>query len=178
MPDAATTTYDPRPGTVAYRALAHLATLEHGAEISGPRLSELLGIESATLRACMQPAVAAGKVFARQKDRTYQRAPMFWSLVDHDANRPTTPPPGPQTPINKPAPVELRPAPAARDVLDDTPLMSSKQRLILRGATKPDCFRAALWTNGVLQIERGDEVLPLTPEQTQAVRGLLVGAPS
>ena len=176
MADA--TTYDPRPGTVAYRALAHLATLEHGAEISGPRLSEVLGIESATLRACMQPAVAAGRVFARQKDRTHLRAPVFWSLVDHDANRPTTPPPGPQTPMTKPPPVDLRPAPAAREVLDDTPLRSRKP-IILRGAgMHPESFRAALWTNGVLQIERGDEVLLLTPEQTQAVRGLLVGTPA
>lgn len=182
--------YNPKPGTVAYRALAHLATLEHGAEITSSRFSEALGVDVSSLRACLQPALSAGRVFCRQKDREHVRSPLFWSLTDHDAHRPVTPPPGPQTPLQRaPAPAAApRPAPSptpvaelCRETLDPAaatpPGIAQSARQRRAQAAKPaeqDHFAAALWTNGVLQIERGDDLLLLSAEQTQAVRRLLL----
>ena len=79
--------YTPTPGTVAYRAIAHLQSLPPGAEIMGAKLAEAIGREPSGLVACLAPAREAGLIFCRQRTPEIARAPLFWSLVDHSATR-------------------------------------------------------------------------------------------
>lgn len=79
-----TTAYSPAPGTVAYRALAHLETLDRGAELSSAQLAEAINAPAAVIQPSMVAPLRAGMVFSRQKGG-HQRSPMFWSLVDHQA---------------------------------------------------------------------------------------------
>ena len=76
--------YTPRPGTVAYRALAHLETLPRGAELMTSALGEAIGISGNNLRPNLDAALGAGLVFRRQRDN-HVRSPWFWSLTDHRA---------------------------------------------------------------------------------------------
>lgn len=71
--------YTPQPGTVAYRALAHLETLDRDAELSSAQLAEAINAPAAAIQPSMLAPLRAGKVFARQKGG-HQRSPMFWSL--------------------------------------------------------------------------------------------------
>lgn len=76
--------YEPRPGTVAYRVLAYLETLPKGAEVTASRLAEEIGTPADNIRPCMQPAINAGAIFVRQKDE-HVRSPFWYSLTNHSA---------------------------------------------------------------------------------------------
>lgn len=76
--------YEPRPGTVAYRVLAYLETLPKGAEVTASRLAEEIGTPADNIRPCMQPAINAGAIFVRQKDE-HVRSPFWYSLTDHSS---------------------------------------------------------------------------------------------
>lgn len=79
------TTYTPKPGSVADRAIAHLQSQPPaGAEVSTSALAEAVGATGDSLRMCLQPALDAGAVFARKRGG-HVRSPMFWSLADHAA---------------------------------------------------------------------------------------------
>lgn len=75
--------YVPRHGTVAYRALAHLETIRTQ-ERTASQIAEALGggINGSEVAASLAPAVSAGVVFRRQRDKTTPRAPQFYSLTD------------------------------------------------------------------------------------------------
>lgn len=75
--------YVPRHGTVAYRALAHLETIRTQ-ERTASQIAEALGggINGSEIAASLAPAVSAGVVFRRQRDKTTPRAPQFYSLTD------------------------------------------------------------------------------------------------
>jgi hypothetical protein len=75
-------TYEPRPGSLAFRAIGYLDDLSVGTEMSNAALAEALGVLPATLAACLMPAAAAGLVFRRQRD-THPRSPLWWSVTDH-----------------------------------------------------------------------------------------------
>ena len=55
--------YAARPGTVAYRVLAYLATLPPGTEITTSALGIELNIDAVSIPPCLDPAVTAGQVF-------------------------------------------------------------------------------------------------------------------
>lgn len=75
--------YAPRHGTVAYRSLAHLETIRTQ-ERTASQIAEALGggINGSEVAASLAPAVSAGVVFRRQRDKTTPRAPQFYSLTD------------------------------------------------------------------------------------------------
>lgn len=75
-------TYEPRPGTVAFRALAHLGTLPPGTEMMTSALAEAIGLAANHLSPNLEPALSAGRVFRRQRDN-HVRSPFFWSLTDN-----------------------------------------------------------------------------------------------
>ena len=77
--------YAPRHGTVAYRSLAHLETIRTQ-ERTASQIAEALGggINGSEVAASLAPAVSAGVVFRRQRDKTTPRAPQFYSLTDHE----------------------------------------------------------------------------------------------
>lgn len=74
--------YRPIPGTVAFRALAHLETLPKGAELMTSALAEAIGCDGRNIVPSLETALAAKLVFRRQRD-THVRSPMWWSLVEH-----------------------------------------------------------------------------------------------
>jgi hypothetical protein len=88
--------YEPRPGSVPDRVIAHLRTLPHGAERLSSQLAEAINAPPANVAACLEGAAAAGALFRRKKD-SHVRAPIYWSLVDHtkangNAHAPTAQP--------------------------------------------------------------------------------------
>lgn len=76
--------YQPRPDTLAFRALAHMELLHPGSEISNSMLANQLNVSGPELIAALKSAREAGHVFSRQKGG-HIRSPLFWSLVDHAA---------------------------------------------------------------------------------------------
>ena len=112
-PDSLGRSYTPRPGTVPFRVLAYLETLEHGAEVSTSGLSAALNLPVNNVMPCLMAALAAGKVFRRQKDDSHPRSPFFWSLVDHGPGRrhPSVPlERAPRKATSEPAPGDAGPA--------------------------------------------------------------------
>lgn len=79
-----TVAYAPAPGTVAYRALAHLETLDRGAELTSAQLAEAIRVPPANIPGSLQSALDHRVVFSRKKGG-HLRSPAFWSLVDHSA---------------------------------------------------------------------------------------------
>jgi hypothetical protein len=156
--------YEPRPGTVAFRALAYLETLPQGAEATTSQITEALGLAPTQLQACLEPPLANGRIFRRQRD-DHPRSPWWWSLTDFSA-----------------LPKAPRPAAVAFEVPEPTPETipqpKKRQPRIEEGPVTKDehGFRACLWTNGVLQIERepGDLVL-IAPPHVEQIRKLLTG---
>ena len=74
-------TFIPRPGSVADRAIAYLQShLAAGAELSSAALAEAIGAPLGSIVPCLQPALDAGLVHARQKGG-HARSPKFWSLA-------------------------------------------------------------------------------------------------
>lgn len=187
-----TVPYNPRPGSAAYRALAHLETLPHGEEISTAKLAEAIDVPVSNFMPCMLPAVEARVVFRRQKDHSHPRSPFFWSLVDHTTNSaPAGASPagdGSQKPDGEAPSSSTAPARAGRL----TPLRASQQ-VLKAEAPRPDAtdreqpvipspvggpmgagqpaaagpFRCALWSTGELVLCIGDdEPLVLDREKT------------
>lgn len=82
--------YDPKPGSVPFRALAYMATLDKGAEVATAGLATAIGYANAgSLTAVLQDARNAGAIFARQKGG-HPKSPLFWSLVNHGQAAPVT----------------------------------------------------------------------------------------
>lgn len=79
-----TPAYEPRPDTIAFRALAHMALLHKGSEISNSLLATALGCNPSELPASLKTACSTGAIFARQKGG-HSKSPLFWSLADHSA---------------------------------------------------------------------------------------------
>jgi len=75
--------YTSRPGSLAYRALAHLETIRTQ-ERTATQIAEALGggINGSEVAASLAPAISAGAVFRRQRDKTSPRAPQWYSLTD------------------------------------------------------------------------------------------------
>ena len=79
------TTFSPRPGTVAYRAIAVLE-MRPTAEHTASHIALELGgsVTASDVAASLAAAVQAGAVHRRQRDRTTPRAPWYYSLTDLD----------------------------------------------------------------------------------------------
>lgn len=74
-------TFTPKPGSVADRAIAYLQSQPAaGTEVSSAALAEAIGAPLGSIVPCLQPALDAGLVHARQKGG-HARSPKFWSLA-------------------------------------------------------------------------------------------------
>lgn len=96
--------YEPRPDTVAFRALAHMGLLHKGSEISTAVLAAGISVDPNALVTQLTRCVDERLIFRRQKGG-HTRSPIFWSMVDHSAEVHAAPPPGPQTPMQKVQPI-------------------------------------------------------------------------
>jgi hypothetical protein len=167
--------YEPRPGSVPDRVIAHLRTLPHGAERLSSQLADAINAPPAHVVASLEGAVNAGALFRRKKD-SHVRAPVYWSLVDHQAAKGTTPPHANGAHVEPPAPAAAPPAPAAPDSIPLIAFAHERQRRpqlkqVERPAQTPvnaTGLRIALWSDGALVIERGPHlVASLTAEETR-----------
>ena len=80
-----TRSYDPKPGSIPYRVIAHLETLQRGAEVSSAQLAQISGADPNSFTAIMGAARAGGAIFARQKGGFYHdgRFADLAAVVDH-----------------------------------------------------------------------------------------------
>lgn len=76
--------YEPKPGTVAFKVLAYLETLPHGAEVMTSKLAEAIGEPANNVTPCLEAARRAGRLFRRQRD-DHVRSPFWWGLTDRSA---------------------------------------------------------------------------------------------
>jgi hypothetical protein len=79
------TGYKPQPGSVAYRAIAHLESQPAGAELTTAALAEAIDVSPNGLHPMLDAAYRAGVINRRQKFPA-PRAPMFWSLAQKRLN--------------------------------------------------------------------------------------------
>lgn len=191
------TTYTPEPGTVAFRVLAYLETLPAGAEIMTSALAEALGLEGKNLIPCLETALAAGRIFRRQRD-THVRSPFWWSLTDYSAipkaERPVlevpqvaAKPRRKRIPEGQASQQVLKADPATGDATDrETPADASPRvgamgagqpadagPAVVHGFVQPESaagkLRIALWNDGALQMYRhgGGLNVLLNPDETR-----------
>lgn len=147
------TSYTPKPGSAADRAMSHLRTLEPRAELSSAALAEAIGVGSNGLAASMEAAVGHGVVYRRTKGG-HPRSPTFWSLHDHRGSAADTrADTRADTPPGTAAPARLGPGTATADPLK---------------------LRFALWSDGTFELRRGDALAALLPpdETRELVRYL------
>lgn len=180
--------YEPKPGTVAFHALAHLETLPPGAELMNSALAEAIGIDGKTLTICLKPALSHGGIFARKRD-AHQRSPMWWSLVDHSQpNTPEGADRAPQVLKAEPARADATAGEARNEVMapqgSESPAGRGTHGAPALGVAPVFLPRAgatqfALWSTGALQINRpnavggASEIVLLSPDETrQLVRYL------
>ncbi len=148
--------YAPRPGSIPARVIAHLAALPAGTELATAVLADELDLDAACVPSCLEYAVKNGML---ARDKRGHR--IFWSLGNGE--------------------VVIRES--AGDAIDDDPIV---QRIVSASATNmppssvrkparspsmssvPRPLRVALWSDGQLQIQRGDfELILLAPDETR-----------
>ena len=187
--------YVAKPGSIADRAIAFLQSQPAaGTEISTSVLAEAVRVSGSSLPACLEAALKAGAIFVRKKGG-HVRSPLFWSLVDHSAKHAQTgeaisPANGSQKPDGG------APIPAAKAGRETPPkganrAASAGQSHGAEGSASPagrgnnvapasgaapafQSPRFALWSNGVLQIERdavggAAPIVLLSPDETRAL---------
>jgi hypothetical protein len=144
--------YQPRAGTLAFRALSWLRTFVEDditAELSTSAWAGGLGVPGPDLIAAMQPAMRSRAVFCRQKGG-HIRSPLFWSLVDHSINgaapkgivmgpaiaSEAAPPSSPDTPGRDSQPV-VKAEGASPDATDRETPANDRPRVGAMGAGQP-----------------------------------------
>lgn len=188
--------YTQKPGSVAYRVIAWLETQAEGAEFTTSQIAEALNISSATVLPCLTSAMETGApIYRRKRDLMYPRAPVYWSLVDHQAARraaPPAPPPAADDAGDAPPPAanEFMPPPMAAQAETQaaapapeppveqaapTPAAVKAVRAYVRrhqpapAAPAGAPPRVAIWSDHVLQIDDGGQVHTFGPKVGQAM---------
>lgn len=80
-------TYQPQPGTTAFRVLGFLESLPVGSEVMTSAIAASLGIPHKNITPCLDAAVSSGRLFKRQRD-DHVRSPYWWSLTDKSGGAP------------------------------------------------------------------------------------------
>jgi hypothetical protein len=171
--------YEPRPGSLPQRVLAWLELQPHGAEFLTSQLGEALGVPPVNIPSCMGAALEAGLLYRRQKI-AHQRAPAYWSLVDHAAGKPAAraangahadPVAGDEAAASPPPPPPPPPAasiPIIAFARQRAEHADARDRRTPTATPQPTGLRVALWSDGALVIERGPHlVASLTAEETR-----------
>lgn len=146
--------YTPQAGTFPARVIDYLRSLPAGAERSSVELADELDQDPMVVAGLLGYPRKAGALKARKEGRV-----LYWSLGDgtpealpHDYQ--------PDEPLRAGIATPRMPAAAA-------PAVRSKP---------PAGFRAGLWTDGTLQIERDGDLFLLTRAEAEQLRDLLRGA--
>jgi len=171
--------YVPEPSSVAARVIALLRAKPPGALITNAELSHQLGVPASSFAGCLTSAVNAGLVHKRWHDIAGGRSTICWVL-------------GPRVvePVGLPqdVPQDHSPAPAAEPAVTaiatnggepDPVTVEIKSILDQQEATAPapagapESFACALFNDGRLYLELGDETMTLQVEHTRALLAYL-----
>lgn len=182
---AVLTAYEPRPGSLADRAISHLQGLPRGTELTTATLAAAIQATPLNVRTSLEFAKARGALFCRQKGG-HARSPLFWSLVDHGSEPGWAPVMDAASQHMKravdriaelPAPDSqhvVKAEPARADATDrETPAIASP-RGGAKGSGQPAAagpageLRIALWSDGQLQIQRnGGDLVVFSRDETR-----------
>jgi hypothetical protein len=163
------TAYEPRPGSLPQRVLAYLELQPHGTELLTSQLGEALGVPPVNIPSCMGAALEAGLLYRRQKI-AHQRAPAYWSLVDHSASKLAAAVNGAHDDDEAADPPPAPPSANGRAV-DVVQHMAARTPRLRAVAPALAALRIALWSDGTLQIERGagQPAVSFNREETRAI---------
>lgn len=139
--------YEPSPGSVPFRVLAHMELLHKGSEITTGMLGTALGVDSNGLATQLGRAVEARLLFVRQKGG-HLKSPKFWSLVDHSTDAHTAPPPGPQTALQRVTKVQPIAATSHSNGVDIDDVHRTRDRVIEMDAPPPKASTEAAQVDG------------------------------
>lgn len=165
--------YQPEPNSVAARVIAYLGTRPAGSSVTSAELSHQLGVPASSFAGCLTSALNAGLVHKRWHDIAGGRSTICWVLgprvvpaaglpaqeqePDHGelvANTVREPePPAPPDPVAE----EIKAILDAQEVATQAPAG----------------FACALFNDGRLYLELGDETMTLQVEHTRALLAYL-----
>jgi hypothetical protein len=167
--------YQPEPSSVAARVIAYLGNRPAGSAVTNAELSHQLGVPSSAFDASLKPAVNAGLVHKHWPDSAAGRSTSSWVLgprvvpaaglpaqeqePDHGDVVATT--------VHEPEP--SAPAPA-EPVAEETKDILDAQEVATQA---PAGFACALFNDGRLYLELGDETMTLQVEHTRALLAYL-----
>lgn len=136
------TTYTPAPGTVAFRVIGWLEEQGATKEFNASQIANALDLDPKTITTCLQNALDTGLVFRRQKDRTHQRAPVWWSLTNHGLRQRMEMSPNPVGWMTRP-PKDDDEVPTFRGRATDTPKGDQPRSERGRGVMEPAVCESA-----------------------------------
>ena len=173
--------YEPKPGSLPFRVLAHLASLGPHVELSTSALAEQLNVAVGLIQPTLLAAIEHGVLFRRQKDG-HPRSPWFWSLDEHESGVGTVPvtidrqypkkpmgrPPRDRAKVEPVIPVFITPAPAVNErPKPEVAADSAPSERIVDGPRGK--LRIALWSDGELIIERAGESMQFSADEVREI---------
>ncbi len=187
-------TYTPLPGTIPARVIAHLKTLPAGSELPTAALCEEIG-QTATsgFGACVARALQAGLMAVRKAPDS---GLLYWSLGDGEPQAPATqdiqepedaPSPAPATaaglmsawrPVRSVFDLGNASSEVEKPEVAQEPAAIEVPRFLPEEAEPIACtphddtdepFVCALWSDGRLQMQRGNAEMLLTVHETRAL---------
>ncbi len=170
--------YEPRPGTVAYRALAYLENLPPGTEVRMSTISIAIDVDANNLAPCLNAAVEGGVVEKFAKPGTQR--PLYYRLVPK-VKRPNRLPEEttevPPTTLQVAAESPSAPGVAAMTKVDrDRGALHAYVAAINErhpeptASPEPEGLRIALWSDGELHIKRaGHGLITFSPAETKVL---------
>jgi hypothetical protein len=172
--------YQPQPGSVAARALAHLASLGDGAEVSTSQLAEALNCSSGILSACLATAIKYGVVKSRRNPGTrLQLFSLMRAAPGADLMAAWTTAPAASSEVIDPVdeeemadavaacvPAEPPAAPMPGPTVEHPPSPGPVEMF----QPEPPAFLCAIWSDGRLELQRnGQALLLLTADETRTL---------
>lgn len=177
--------YETQPGTIPHRAVAHLRTLDAGAEVSAPELAEVLGVDSASIVPSLIFPCKHGALTRRKKEARHSARKVWWyALGDGTPEEPAREEDEPlrsRAPASWVSPIKVKdapppaPAPAPIGVREYIEKIGPEQAAPTRPFDAWLSAQDALVLQGITLDEDGDALLQ--PKHVAALRKLL-GAPA
>ncbi|MCW1959776.1 MAG: hypothetical protein KIH64_014775 [Mycobacterium sp.] len=170
--------YEPSPQSVAGRAVAYLRSLPADRGVTSEELGRAIGAPSTSLHGCLMPALNVGLVHKRSIDGA--RTALWLAGQKPTADLPVLAAPAKAPPVAEPEEVEIeatadrieklfREVPAEVDSIEDEGRAGDPREAEEAEGAEPEeapAFCCALFDDGRLYLERGDEVFTLQAGET------------
>lgn len=164
--------YEPEPGSVAARVIALLKGNPPGALATNAELSHRLGVPASSFAGCLTSAVNAGLVHKRWHDIAGGRSTICWVLGPRVVAPVGLPDQAQDLEPQERATVACPPAPEPPPPAD--PVASEIKAILDAKESAPAAgFACALFNDGRLYLELGDETMTLQVEHTRALLAYL-----